>query len=195
MRWLQFPVAALAALLAEFGHDVRIANDGEAGVVLAAEHAPDAVLLDIGLPGINGYEVARRLRGTATLANVTLVGLSGYSQEEDRRRAREAGFDHYLIKPIDAAELINILDALPVTAKDRGHRPIRRLGKLQKELGSVGVPEPKRSILTLSHHAVVVGEPRGGDGSHRSARRRERIRAGCACAFGRAGCFSHRRGS
>ena len=109
-------VTSLAALLAEFGHDVRIANDGEAGVVLAAEHAPDAVLLDIGLPGINGYEVARRLRGTATLANVTLVGLSGYSQEEDRRRAREAGFDHYLIKPIDAAELINILDALPVTA-------------------------------------------------------------------------------
>jgi len=109
-------VTSLAALLEEFGHDVRIANDGETGVVLAAEYVPEAVLLDIGLPGMNGYEVARRLRSSPTLASVTLVGLSGYSQEEDRRRAREAGFDHYLIKPIDAAELINIIDALPVDA-------------------------------------------------------------------------------
>ena len=74
------------------------------------------MLLDIGLPGMNGYEVARRLRGSEALAGVTLVGLSGYSQDDDRRRAREAGFDHYLVKPIDAAELINIIDALPVNA-------------------------------------------------------------------------------
>ena len=109
-------VASLAALLAEFGHDVRVAADGEAGVALAAEQIPDAVLLDIGLPGINGYEVARLLRGSPALASVTLVGLSGYSQEEDRRRARDAGFDHYLVKPIDAAELINIIDSLPINA-------------------------------------------------------------------------------
>jgi CheY-like chemotaxis protein len=109
-------VASLAALLEEFGHDVRVAADGESGIALATEQIPDAVLLDIGLPGINGYEVARLLRGSPALASVTLVGLSGYSQEEDRRRAREAGFDHYLVKPIDAAELINIIDSLPVSA-------------------------------------------------------------------------------
>jgi PAS domain S-box-containing protein len=107
-------VSSLAALLEEFGHDVRTANDGEAAITLATEQAPDAVLLDIGLPGMNGYEVARRLRSSNALAGVTLVAVSGYGQEENRRRAQEVGFDHYLVKPIDAAELINIIDGLPV---------------------------------------------------------------------------------
>ena len=107
---------SLSALLQEFGHDTRTAHDGETGVAMAREQVPDAVLLDIGLPGMNGYEVARRLRSSEALAGVTLVALSGYGQEEDRRRAREAGFDHYLVKPIDAAALVNIIDALPVSA-------------------------------------------------------------------------------
>jgi PAS domain S-box-containing protein len=107
-------VSSLAALLEEFGHDVRTAHDGQAAIIVAAVHAPDAVLLDIGLPGMNGYEVARRLRGSSALSGVTLVAVSGYGHEENRRRAREAGFDHYLVKPIDAAALINIIDALPV---------------------------------------------------------------------------------
>ena len=106
-------VSSLAALLKEFGHDVRIANDGHTAIKAAAVHAPDAVLLDIGLPGMNGYEVARRLRGSSALSGVTLVAVSGYGHEENRRRAREVGFDHYLVKPIDAAELINIIDRLP----------------------------------------------------------------------------------
>ena len=101
-------------MLEEFGHDVRTANDGQAAITVAAVHVPDAVLLDIGLPGMSGYEVARRLRGSSALNGVTLVAVSGYGHEENRRRAREVGFDHYLVKPIDAAELINIIDALPV---------------------------------------------------------------------------------
>jgi PAS domain S-box-containing protein len=105
---------SLAALLEEFGHDVRTANDGQAAITVAAVHAPDAVLLDIGLPAMDGYEVARRLRGSSALNGVTLVAISGYGHEENRRRAREVGFDHYLVKPIDAAELINIIDRLPV---------------------------------------------------------------------------------
>jgi CheY-like chemotaxis protein/anti-sigma regulatory factor (Ser/Thr protein kinase) len=107
---------SLAALLEEFGHETRVAHDGEAGAAAAAEWLPDVVLLDIGLPRLNGYDVARRIRGSHALSGVTLVALSGYSQEEDRRLAREAGFDHYLVKPIDAAELVNIIDALPVSA-------------------------------------------------------------------------------
>ena len=107
---------SLAALLEEFGHETFVAHDGEAGVALAAERLPDVVLLDIGLPRMDGYEVARRLRASPALGGVTLVALSGYSQEEDKRLGREAGFDHYLVKPIDAAELVNILDALPVGA-------------------------------------------------------------------------------
>ena len=106
-------VSSLAALLKEFGHDVRTANDGEAAITVAADHTPDAVLLDIGLPGMNGYEVAQRLRGSNMLSGVTLVAVSGYGHEENRRRAQEVGFDHYLVKPIDAAELINIIDRLP----------------------------------------------------------------------------------
>jgi PAS domain S-box-containing protein len=107
-------VASLAALLKEFGHDVRTANDGQTAINVAAVHAPDAVLLDIGLPGMDGYEVAQRLRSSSTLTGVTLVAVSGYGHEENRRRAQEVGFDHYLVKPIDAAELINIIDSLPV---------------------------------------------------------------------------------
>ena len=65
---------------------------------------------------MDGYEIARRLRMSERLRDATLIGLSGYGHEEDRRRARDAGFDHYLVKPIDVTELMNIIDALPVNA-------------------------------------------------------------------------------
>ena len=70
---------------------------------------PDVVLLDIGMPGMDGYEVARRLRADAGLRDVLLVALTGWGQEEDRRRTREAGFDHHLVKPADPAELRALL--------------------------------------------------------------------------------------
>ena len=75
----------------------------------AAEFRPDVVLLDIGLPGMDGYEVARRLRRTPRPAAAVLVALTGWGQEEDRRRSREAGFDHHLVKPVDPDALNRVL--------------------------------------------------------------------------------------
>ena len=82
------------------GHEVRCANTGESGIALAREFKPDAVLLDIGLPDIDGYEVARRLRAEDALEDVPLIGISGFSTSADRKRAKRAGFDRYFVKPI-----------------------------------------------------------------------------------------------
>jgi PAS domain S-box-containing protein len=107
-------VATLAALLEMMGHEVRTAHDGPDAILVATSYAPDAIFLDIGLPGMNGYDVARRLRDMPGLAGVTLIAFTGYGQEEDRRRVREAGFDYHLVKPAAAAELMKIIDALPM---------------------------------------------------------------------------------
>ena len=103
----------LAALLELMGHEVRTAEDGPSAISVAADYRPDAVFLDIGLPGMSGFDVARRIRSSPDLARTTLIAFTGYSQDEDRRRVREAGFDHHLVKPADAAELSKIIDALP----------------------------------------------------------------------------------
>ncbi|HEX9671214.1 MAG TPA: chemotaxis protein CheB [Thermoanaerobaculia bacterium] len=91
---------SLAILLRLQGHDVREAYDGLTALAAAAKFHPEVVLLDIGLPGLDGYEVARRLRRRRRMAKALLVALTGYGQEEDRHRALEAGFDHHLIKPV-----------------------------------------------------------------------------------------------
>jgi CheY-like chemotaxis protein/two-component sensor histidine kinase len=106
----------LGALFETMGHEVRIAYNGTDAVSAAAEYRPDAVFLDIGLPGRNGYEVARMLRSSPELAGLTLVAFTGYGRNEDRRRVREAGFDYHLVKPAEAAELARIVDALPARA-------------------------------------------------------------------------------
>jgi PAS domain S-box-containing protein len=106
----------LGALFETMGHDVRIAYNGTDAVSIAAEYRPDAVFLDIGLPGRNGYDVARMLRSSPELAGLTLVAFTGYGRAEDRRRVREAGFDYHLVKPAEAAELAKIVDALPTRA-------------------------------------------------------------------------------
>ena len=98
-------------LLELLGHDIRVAWSGPEGVEAAAEWPPDVVLSDIGLPGFDGYEVARRLRNLPGLEGVVLVALTGYGSEEDRRRSREAGFDHHLVKPADPADLLRLLAA------------------------------------------------------------------------------------
>ena len=82
-----------AALLAVMGHEVRTVHDGPTAVSVAAEYHPDAVFLDIGLPGMNGYEVARTFRKLPELADVALIAFTGYGQDDDRSRVREAGFD------------------------------------------------------------------------------------------------------
>jgi PAS domain S-box-containing protein len=97
------------ALLAEiWGHEVRTALDGPSALEIAAAYRPEVILLDIGLPGMDGYEVARRLRQRAGGGPV-LVAMTGYGMEEDRRRSREAGFDHHLVKPVDPEGLRALL--------------------------------------------------------------------------------------
>jgi signal transduction histidine kinase/DNA-binding response OmpR family regulator len=94
---------SLADLIAMLGHAPRVAHDGPAGIAAAAAFRPDVVLLDIGLPGMDGYEVARRLRADAAAA--VLVAVSGYGREEDRAAGRAAGFAHHFVKPIDFGTL------------------------------------------------------------------------------------------
>jgi len=102
---------ALQALLEILGHRVEAAPDGPRGVELALRTRPDVVLVDIGLPGLDGYQVAKMIR-TRVGRGVVLVALTGYGQPEDRRRALEAGFDAHLVKPIDTEELSRLLAEL-----------------------------------------------------------------------------------
>ena len=92
---------SMAMLQRRRGHETRTASTGPDAVAVAAEFAPEVVLLDIGLPGMDGFEVARRLRAMPALAGAFLVAMSGYGSDDDRATAREAGFDEYLIKPMD----------------------------------------------------------------------------------------------
>jgi two-component system, sensor histidine kinase len=102
----------LCELLALWGHEVRMAPDGPSALVQAAELEPDVVLLDLGLPGMDGYEVARRLRRAKGKA-LRIVALTGYGQDEDRQRTREAGFDEHLTKPVFPEVLKSALAAVP----------------------------------------------------------------------------------
>jgi signal transduction histidine kinase/ActR/RegA family two-component response regulator len=101
--------ASLASLLTIWGERVAVAHDGQAALDTARTFAPHVVLLDIGLPGLDGYEVARRLRAQPTRTRAVLIALSGYGQAEDERRAREAGFDHHLVKPVDPEVIRELL--------------------------------------------------------------------------------------
>lgn len=96
---------SLKMLLREFGHEVRIASTGPEGVQEAADWKPDAVISDIGLPGMDGYGVASELRSNPLTARTRLIALTGYGSAEDRARGRKAGFDSYLVKPADPNQL------------------------------------------------------------------------------------------
>jgi signal transduction histidine kinase/ActR/RegA family two-component response regulator len=100
---------SLALLLKMIGHEVFIAHDGEEAIEAAAAIEPDAVLLDIGLPKLNGYEVARRIREQKRDRALRLIALTGWGQEEDRILAREAGFDAHMVKPVDIEVLSGLL--------------------------------------------------------------------------------------
>ncbi len=104
---------SMAMLLELSGHEVHTANDGIAAVEAAAQLQPDLILLDIGLPGINGFEAARRIRQQQRKQRLVLVALTGWGQDEDRRRSREAGFDFHLVKPADISVLETLLGSLP----------------------------------------------------------------------------------
>ena len=102
----------LSMLLGLWGHDVRSAPDGLTAVETAAAHRPDVVLLDISLPGLNGYEVAERLRANPDLAETVLVAITGYGQAEDKKETRLAGFTRHLVKPVEPNMLQKLLSDL-----------------------------------------------------------------------------------
>lgn len=103
---------SLATLMRIMGNDTRTAYDGLEGVTAAGEFRPAVVLLDIGLPKLNGYEACRRIRGEPWGKGVILIAVTGWGQEEDRRRSRGAGFDHHMVKPVDSHELMKLLAGL-----------------------------------------------------------------------------------
>lgn len=100
---------SLALLLRIMGHETRTAYDGQTGVTAAAEFRPAVMLLDIGLPQLNGYEACRRIRKQSWGKSAILIAVTGWGQDEDRRRSHEAGFDHHLVKPVDPQELMRML--------------------------------------------------------------------------------------
>jgi PAS domain S-box-containing protein len=108
----------LAMLLKKSGHEVRTANSGPGALESATAHPPDAVLLDIGLPGLNGYEVARRIRQDTELAGIRLIALTGYGEKSDFELTREAGFDAHLVKPIEFSQVLEQLTTLLALPRD-----------------------------------------------------------------------------
>jgi CheY-like chemotaxis protein len=103
-------------MLQLMGHATMMAHDGQEAVQAAEAFRPDVVLLDIGLPRMNGYEAARRIREQQWGKNMLVIALTGWAQEEDKQRALEAGFDHHLTKPVGAEDLEDLLIRSPLRA-------------------------------------------------------------------------------
>lgn len=108
---------SLALLLELFGHRVRTVHDGISALDAARANMPDLMLVDIGLPGIDGYEVARRIRRDAALKHLVLVALTGYGQAADKQHAIEAGFDYHLVKPVDPQALRDLVGRIGSSGK------------------------------------------------------------------------------
>ena len=107
---------SLGVLVQALGHEVRTAYDGPSALALAETFVPDLVLLDIGMPGMDGYEVARRMRQVPSLHDTLLVAQTGWGQDEDRSRSQEAGFDCHLVKPVERTGLQTLLEAATRTS-------------------------------------------------------------------------------
>ncbi len=106
---------SLAMVLQLLGHDTSTAYDGFEGIAMAQAFAPQAILMDIGLPKLNGYEACRRIRALPETQRPVIVAITGWGQEADRQRSQEAGFDHHMVKPIDISPLVEILGAIEGT--------------------------------------------------------------------------------
>jgi CheY-like chemotaxis protein len=105
--------ASLSVILEGLGNEVRVANDGEAGLEEAQRFIPDIAFLDIGMPRINGYDLATRLRKLPVLAHSVLVAVTGWGQGKDRQQAQAAGFDHHLVKPVESDKIVALLSLAP----------------------------------------------------------------------------------
>jgi len=104
---------SLAMMLSIMGHETRTAHDGESAVETAESFLPEVVLLDIGLPKLNGYEVAQRIREQAWGTSMFLIAVTGWGQEEDRQRSSEVGLNVHMVKPVEPAVLERLLAGLP----------------------------------------------------------------------------------
>jgi CheY-like chemotaxis protein len=100
---------SIAALLSLSGHEVQIAHDGHAAVRLALRFRPEFIFLDLGMPGLDGFAVAQRLRAEPGFDTVRIIAVTGYGTEQDRRRCLEAGFDQHYLKPVDPKFLESLL--------------------------------------------------------------------------------------
>ncbi len=103
---------SMSMLLEMWGHEVACAYDGPTALETAEQWQPEAVFLDIGLPGMDGYEVAERLRELPQAKDAVLIAITGYGQEDDRLRSRRAGIDHHLVKPVSPDALRSLIDSL-----------------------------------------------------------------------------------
>jgi CheY-like chemotaxis protein len=103
----------LSLLVQDCGHEVATAYDGPRALEAAAHFRPHIILLDIGLPGIDGFELTRMLRKKTELANVLIIAITGHADDAHRRQALEAGFDSFLVKPVDGTILRDFLVAIP----------------------------------------------------------------------------------
>jgi DNA-binding response OmpR family regulator len=112
--------ASLAMLLEAAGNKTREAYDGMEALEAAAEFHPDVVLLDIGLPKLNGFEVCRRMRAEPWGRDMTILAVSGWGQDDDRRKSREAGFDNHMVKPLDYNTLLKMLAEPSAAARMSG---------------------------------------------------------------------------
>jgi CheY-like chemotaxis protein len=106
---------SMSKLLELFGHEVRVAADGPTTIAAALDWRPEFILLDIGLPAIDGYEVASRLRQEALCRETVIIAVTGYGQEDDRQRSRAAGIDHHLLKPVASDVLLPLLSRSSTT--------------------------------------------------------------------------------
>ena len=104
---------SMAMMLQIMGHDTRTAHDGESAVSTAETFLPEVVLLDIGLPKLNGYEVAQRIREETWGQSMYLIAVTGWGQDEDRQRSTEVGLNLHMVKPVEPAALEKLLAALP----------------------------------------------------------------------------------
>jgi two-component system CheB/CheR fusion protein len=111
---------SLAVILRHSGHEVDVARDGMAALEAAETLRPDVLLLDLGLPGISGYEVAKRLKNKPWLKKPFIIAVTGYGQEEDRRRSAQSGIDLHLLKPVEPIWLCTLLGRLQTVVTGGG---------------------------------------------------------------------------
>ena len=159
---------SMSLLLGLEGYEVECAYDGEEALLRAGRLRPDVVLLDLGLPRLSGYEVARRLRGEPSGSSLLLVAVSGYGRERDRQAAREAGFDLHLTKPADPDEVLHVLSqrrALRGSDASAGFTATARPDPSAGASGGSGQPDRDASVVPGSSPAAGRASPSAGPAS------------------------------